>query len=464
VTVRENASGVFYRAAATGGANLTFALTGGADQARFAFDPATQQLRFAVQPDFEIPTDANGDNVYEATLTATDGNLSTPLSLRVTVSNVAPGIRVRRIASGLSAPIMVAGLPDGSGRIVVVERAGRARVMDPATGTIATTDMLNLAGQISNDGEKGLLAIAFSPRFVIDRTFYVHMNPSSANTTEIRQYRTTSTSYDQVDPASMNLILSVPQPSATNHKGGFLAFDAGGRLLVGLGDGGNTPGTAQDRNALLGKILRLDISSDGFPADATRNYSIPPRNPFASGGGAAEVLAMGLRNPFRGSVDPVTGNIFIGDVGQNAIEEIDLLAADATQIVNYGWDRREGSQPYNNGADSPTYTLPVAEYGRGSGTRVGQSVTGGAVYRGPVEDLQNQYVFGDFVSNNVWSIPLSSLNPGTVLPSANFTVRNTAFAPDAGTLGSIVNFGTDMAGDMYMVDIGGEIFRIEPPA
>jgi len=388
--------------------------------------------------------------------------LTSTLAMRVTVSNVPNGLRVRRIASGLAAPIFVSGLPDGSGRIAVVERAGRIRIMDPVTGAFAATDFLNLTGQIDTTGEKGLVAIAFSPNFVIDRTFYLHLNPTSANTTEIRRYQTLSIAYDQAIAASSSLVISIPQPAASNHKGGFLAFDSAGQLLVGMGDGGSDPTTAQNRTSLLGKVLRLDITSDGFPSDSARNYAIPSLNPFGSGGGSPEILAMGLRNPFRGSVDAITGNIFIGDVGQNAIEEVDLLGPNVATLVNYGWNRREGSQPFNGGADDPGFTLPVTEYGRGSGPRVGASITGGAVYRGPVEDLQAQYVFGDFISNNLWSLPVASLNLGSVLPSSAFTVQNTNFTPDVGSIGSVVAFGTDVAGNMYIVDIGGEIFRIEP--
>src|SRR5690606_17531842 len=246
--------------------------------------------------------------------------------------------------------------------------------------------------------------------------------------------------------------------SATNHKGGTVAFDTAGRLLISMGDGGNTPQSAQDRDSLLGKILRVDPSTDAFPADDTRDYAIPPSNPFSGGGGAAEVYAMGLRNPFRMSVDNVTGDVFIGDVGQSAIEEVDRISSATTGLVNFGWDRREGSQPYNGGADDPSFTLPVTEYGRSFGT----TVTGGVVYRGPVEDLQDQYIFGDFGSDTLWSVPVANLVIGSVLPAATLTVRNAAVKPDAGTIDNVVAFGTDTDGNVYIVDIGGEIFVIEP--
>jgi glucose/arabinose dehydrogenase len=379
-------------------------------------------------------------------------------NVAITVANVSPGFRVRRVASGLSAPIYAAGLPDGSGRVVIVERAGRIRVLNPTTGNFETNDFLDITSQIDTSGEKGLLSIAFSPNFATDRTFYLHMNPSSSNVTEIRKYQVMSNNYARADASTADAILTIPQPSASNHKGGTVFFDNAGRLLISLGDGGNTPETAQDNTSLRGKILRIDPATDAYPADATKDYAIPPSNPFAGGGGLPEIYASGLRNPFRLSVDPGTGDIFIGDVGQSAREEVDRIAASTTMLTNFGWDRREGSIAYNGGADSSSFTLPVTDYDRSVGT----TVTGGVVYRGPIEDLQAQYIFGDFGSNALWSTPIANLTIGSVLPSASLTVRNTAFTPDAGTINSVVAFGTDVEGNVYMVDIGGEVFVLEP--
>lgn len=461
ISVRENAIGVVYRPVATDpeGAAVTYGATiGGPDAARFSMNPVTREVRFTAQPDFEAPVDAGANNVYDISFTASDGMNTTTQNVAITVANVANGFRVRRVASGMSAPIYAAGLPDGSGRVVIVERGGRIRVLNPATGTFDPTDFLNITSQVDTNGEKGLLSIAFSPNFVSDRTFYLHLNPLSSNISEIRKYVTLSTSYGQADTATADAILTVAQPSATNHKGGTVAFDNTGRLLISLGDGGSTPETAQDPNSLRGKILRIDPATDAFPADSARDYAIPPANPFANGGGSPEIMAMGLRNPFRMSVDRGTGDLFIGDVGQSAIEEVDRIAASTTALVNLGWDRREGSLPFNGGANDPSFTLPVTEYGR----TVGTTVTGGVVYRGPIEDLQGQYIFGDFGSNTLWSVPISSLTIGSVLPSTSLTVRNTAFAPDAGSINSVVAFGTDNDGNVYFVDIGGEVFVLEP--
>ena len=459
VTVRENVLGVFIRATATDPENaaLTYAF-GGPDAARFTFNPTTRELRFTAQPDFEAPADAGADNSYSVFFTASDGANTVMQNVAITVSNIAPGFRVRRIASGLPGPIFVAGLPDGSGRIAIVHRTGLIRIFNPATAAFEATNFLDLNGQIDTTGEKGLLSIAFSPSFATDRAFYLFLNPLSANVTEIRRYTVQAASTAIADAASGDAILSIPQPTTTNHKGGTLVFDTQGRLLISSGDGGNTPGDAQLTSSLRGKILRIDPATDAFPADTARDYAIPAQNPFSAGGGLAEIYAMGLRNPFRISVDPVTGDAFIGEVGQSTLEEVDRIPASQSTIINFGWDLREGSLPFNGGADSAAYTLPVTEYGR---TR-GGSITGGVVYRGPIEDLQGQYLFADFVSGNLWSAPITSLAPGSVLPATSLTSRNTAFAPDVGTVNSIVNFGTDIEGNVYIVDIGGEIFRLEP--
>ena len=293
-------------------------------------EPGDARGTLCHQPDFEAPADANRNNVYDISFTASDGTNTVTQTVAITVTNVAAGFRVRRAITGLSAPIYATGLPDGSGRLVIVERAGRIRVVNPTTGAIDGTDFLNITSQVSTSGEKGLLSIAFSPNFLVDRTFYLHMNPSASSTTEIRKYTVSTTNYAQADAATGDVILSVPQPSATNHKGGTVVFDKSGRLLISLGDGGSDSNTAQDNNNLLGKILRIDPSSDAFPGDASRDYAIPPTNPFASGtGGRPEIYASGLRNPFRISVDPVTGDLFIADVGEGSLEEVNRLSASA---------------------------------------------------------------------------------------------------------------------------------------
>lgn len=463
VSIPEGSTGPFYVAAASDpdGTSVSFALTGGADQAAFTLNSATRELSFTNAPDFEAPTDANGDNVYEVTVTASSGGQSTSLTLQVTVTDQADALSVRRLASGLSAPIFLTGLPDGSGRLAVVERAGRVLIMDANTGAIDPTPMIDITSTVNTDGERGLLAIAFSPNFGADGLVYMHVN-NLAGDTEVRTYQTLAGQTDHLDPATADVILNVAQPPGVlYHKGGLFSFDNNGLLLIGIGDGG-TSNTAQDTNSLLGKVLRIDVTSDAFPGDADRDYAIPAGNAFPTGaGGAPEIWASGLRNPFRGSVDAQTGDTFIGDVGENGIEEINRIASGAVGLINFGWNVREGTQPFNGGADSAAFTDPVAEYLHGGGDRQGNSVTGGVVYRGPVGELSGEYVFADFISNNIWSVPITSLAIGQTLDSSQFTIRTQDFVPDVGSINSIVAFGVDTSQNLYVVDIGGEIFKVE---
>lgn len=454
--------GVVYRPVATdpNGDAITYGAISGPDAARFTVNPVTREVRFTTQPDFEAPNDAGGNNVYDISFTASDGTTTVTQNVAITVANTGAGFRVRRVASGMAAPIYVAGLPDGSGRVVVVERGGRIRVLNPSTGAFEATDFLNITN-IDTGGEKGLLSIAFSPNFVSDRTFYLQLHTTAANVSEIRKYQTLANNLAQADTSTADTILTVPQPGTTNHKGGTLFFDKSGRLLISLGDGGSDSNTAQNNNTLLGKILRIDPATDAFPADANRDYAIPAANPFATAGGLAEIYVNGVRNPFRMSVDPVTGDLFIGDVGQSAIEEVDRVAANTTGLVNLGWNVCEGTQ----GTNCSNFTLPVTEYLRSGAINVGTTVTGGVVYRGPIEGLQGQYIFGDFGSNALWSVPIANLVIGAVFPSASYTVRTSDFMPTpagTGTISTVVAFGTDNDGNVYFVDIGGEVFVLEP--
>jgi glucose/arabinose dehydrogenase len=464
VSVAENSAGTVYTAAATDpdGDPLSFSITGGADAARFTIT-AGGALAFVTPPDFEAPADAGGDNVYNLQLSVSDGRgSSAALNLAVTVTNTTgSAFRVRRVATGLASPLYLTGIPDNSGRVLVVEQAGRIRMLNPATGAIAATPFLDLTGTISSGGERGLLGLALAPDFDTSGTFYVYLT-NLAGDSELRRYRTQAGNRDQADLASADLILTFAQPFA-NHNGGWIAFGPDGFLYVASGDGGSggdPQDNAQNRNSLLGKMLRIDVASDAFPADAARDYAIPASNPFATSGGAPEVYAFGLRNPFRNSFDPVTGNLYIGDVGQNAVEEIDLIPPGSPGL-NFGWARLEGTQTFN-GTPPPGAVPPVAEYLHGTGPLQGNSVTGGYVYRGPVEVLQGHYIFGDFVRARLWSVPAASLIQGQTLAAAGFTARNTDFTPNAGTYTNIASFGEDQSRNLYIVDYDGEVFVIEP--
>jgi len=464
VMVGENAAGVFHTVTATDaqGNTVTFTLSG-TDAARLQLT-AAGALSFVTPPDFEAPGDANGDNVYEVTVTASDGSATSTQALRITVTDVVGGgFQVQRVATTFAQPVFLTAFPDGSGRVLVVERAGRIRLLDPATGNIAVTDFLDLTGQVTTDGERGLLAVALAPDFMTSGRAYIFLTALDG-AIELRRYVATGTARTALDPASADRLMRIAHP-LSNHNGGWLGFGRDGLLYMATGDGGggNDPDmNGQNRNTLLGKMLRVDVTRDDFPADADRDYGIPAANPFVGGGGAGEVWLYGLRNPFRNSFDRATGELWIGDVGQGAIEEVDRVLITQTGL-NLGWPLYEGTQPLF-GTSTAGLTMPVVEYGHGNGPLLGDSITGGHVYRGPIEALQGLYIFADFIDPNVWSVPIASLPMGSTQPSSVLTNRNAAFTPNVGSLTNVTSFGEDQAGNLFIVTIGGSVFMFRPTA
>lgn len=445
-SVVENQTAAYQAAASDPDGNmLTFAIDGGADAALFSITSAGT-LSFKTAPDYDLPGDANGDNVYAVQLRVSDGTASATQPVNITVTNSREGIAVARVGAGFNQPLYVAPIP-GSSSVYVVEKGGGVYRLDPATGS--RTQVLNIA-DISTSGERGLLGLAAYPDHASSqRLLAVATAPDG--TVQVRRYTlgqpNSSTAYDTV--------LSVPHTGADNHNGGWIGFGPDGLVYVGIGDGGgggDPNNNAQNTSVRLGKILRFTVGANGS------SYAPAPGNPFLSGGGDPYVYAYGLRNPFRASFNGST--LIIGDVGQGAVEEIDLLTT--TQPgANFGWRFREGTQTYS-GTPPGGLIAPVAEYGHGSGPRQGNSITGGYVYRGPVASLQGQYVFADFVSGNIWSVPYSSFVAGQTLASSRFARRNEDFAPDAGSLNSIASFGEDSAGNLFLVSIGGDIFIVRP--
>jgi glucose/arabinose dehydrogenase len=352
-----------------------------------------------------------------------------------------PALQARLVVSGLRAPLDLQSVPGDGERLYVVEQGGRIRIV--RNGQIAGT-FLDVAGRLSSGGERGLLGLAFHPQFATNRRFFVnYTNP--AGDTHISEFRASSA--DAADPASERILLEVGQPFA-NHNGGGLAFDNPGRLLIALGDGGSGGdplNNGQKLSTLLGKILRIDV-------DAGSPYGVPADNPFrATAGARAEIWAYGLRNPFRIAIDRPTGDLYIGDVGQNAVEEIDVDPGSRRGGLNYGWRITEGSRCFNpsSGCDTSGITLPIYEYSHGDGC----SVTGGVVYRGcRVPALAGTYFFADYCSAFVRSLRFAN---GQATEFRDWT---------SGLRGidSPTSFGLDAAGELYVVDQDGEIYRLEP--
>lgn len=372
----------------------------------------------------------------------------------------------RRVATGFLKPLFCVSPPGDSARLFVVEQGGLIRILKLADGVQST--FLDISALLATNGEQGLLGLAFHPQYATNRKFYVNYTGSAAGETRVVEYQAMTTDPDQADPATAKLILTFGQPQS-NHNGGWLGFDIAGWLYIATGDGGGAndtgsghtaaTGNAQDiTDNLLGKLLRIDPNADDFPADANRNYKIPTGNPFIGKTGDDEIWAYGLRNPWRCSFDRQTGDLYIGDVGQGSREEIDFQPANAVGGRNYGWRLREGkiATPGRGiGGRAPAGAInPIYDYSHGSGTFKGNSVTGGYVYRGPITSIQGRYFFADFANSKVWSF---EINGSTV---KNLTDWTAALTPDAGRIDSVSSFGEDDAGNLYIVDYDGELFRL----
>jgi glucose/arabinose dehydrogenase len=360
--------------------------------------------------------------------------------------------------SGFSQPVFLCSPPGDTARQFVVEQGGKIRIVK--NGTTLTANFLHLGSaasgglaKISTGSERGLLGLAFHPNYAQNGYFYVNYTAAGTGATVIARYQVSPTNPDVASTAE-TILLTIAQPFS-NHNGGCIQFGLDGKLYIGMGDGGsaNDPsGYAQNTSSLLGKMLRLDV-------DLPAPY-VPADNPYVGAGAPLdEIWHLGLRNPFRFSFDRQTGDMYIGDVGQNAIEEIDFAPAGASGR-NFGWRCMEGTSCTGlTGCtcNAAALTAPLRDYTQASGGHC--SAIGGYVYRGSnVCGLQGTYFYADYCSSAIWS--LRNVN-GQV---SNFTVRTTELEP-AGTptISSISSFGEDANGELYILDYAdGEIYRIDP--
>ena len=356
-------------------------------------------------------------------------------------------MQLRQVFAGayLGSPVFLTHAGDGSDRIFVCDRAGRVRVFPNRHDVSGAADFLDLRDRVNDGpGEGGLLGLAFHPLYADNGrlfVFYTH----GAFYTRVSEFAVSGENINSADPATERVILDLRQP-ASNHNGGMIGFGPDGFLYVGLGDGGGAGDrfrNGQDPSTLLGAILRIDVDS----RVAELPYAVPPDNPFYDRGSEwrPEIWAYGLRNPWRFSFDRLTGDLWAGDVGQGAWEEIDLIARGG----NYGWNRMEGFHCYPASSDCQTegLELPVVEYDHS----VGRSVTGGYVYRGSrLPRLYGAYVYGDFTFRTIWALRYED---GQVVDQ-----RTIARSPAL-----ISSFGEDEAGELYVVGIEGGIYIFDDP-
>ncbi len=353
-------------------------------------------------------------------------------------------ISIDLFADGFNGPVDLQNA--GDDRLFVVEQGGRIKILN-SDGTTNATPFLDISGMVSGGSEQGLLGLAFHPDYTNNGYFYINYTDLSEDT-QIARF-SVSGDPDIADAGSELNIMSISQPFP-NHNGGAIAFGDDGMLYISTGDGGSggDPGNrAQNTALLLGKMLRIDVDNPG----GGNNYGIPPDNPFAgSPNDAEEIWAYGLRNAWRFSFDASTGDIWIADVGQQNVEEVNY-AEGTTAGINYGWRCYEGSDPFNTtGCPAPgTLIFPIGEYSSATGTPH-CSVTGGYVYRGTDSpDIDGYYFFADYCSGMI----------GTINDLSNPTLV------DHGTFGgNFSSFGQDSSNELYIVDINGSIHKISGEA
>ncbi|HVF40223.1 MAG TPA: PQQ-dependent sugar dehydrogenase [Gemmatimonadaceae bacterium] len=357
---------------------------------------------------------------------------------RGSVQGAATTLQLSRVGSKFNDPVHLA-VPPGDSRLFIVEQEGRIRVVK--NGTTLEQPFLDISRRVRSGGEQGLLSMAFHPGYRANGYFYVNFTDLQGDT-HVERFKV-SANPDVADPSSAKLIITVDQPYS-NHNGGLVMFGPDGMLYVGMGDGGSggdPHNNGQNPQALLGKMLRLDVNR-GDP------YAIPADNPFANGSsGRREIWAVGLRNPWRFSFDKSDGLLYVADVGQSGAEEITVVPANRAG-VNYGWKIMEGADCYGSGScRRQGLQVPALTYGRSGGAC---SVTGGIVYRGrKIPALAGHYFYSDYCAGWVRSFRYQN---GTVTDRREWKTDD---------IGNVTSFAEDTAGEMYIVAHGGSIFRVD---
>lgn len=367
--------------------------------------------------------------------------MATPAMAAANIDGVA--LEFATVGEGFERPVEIAPLP-GDGRLLVVEKTGTIRFLeDGMPGAV----FLDVKGSVSDGNEQGLLGLAFDPDFTTNGRFYVNYTDTEGDT-QIVGY----TAADGVaDAGSATVLMSIEQPEE-NHNGGWIAFGPDGMLYIATGDGGGagdrhgTIGNGQDKDSLLGKILRIDPNG----GNGDRPYGVPEDNPFAGGGGAPEVFAYGVRNPWRNAFDGET--FYIADVGQEKWEEINALSLAEAKGANFGWRTMEGRECYPEGSMCVQggMVMPVHVYGHEKG---GCSITGGLVYRGAaLPGVQGRYFFSDWCSGVIEGLRFEG-GEATALVNTE---------DELGSVGNVTAFGTDAEGEMYVVNDDGTILKMVP--
>jgi glucose/arabinose dehydrogenase len=363
------------------------------------------------------------------------------------------GIASELLIKGLERPVWAGAPASAKGKLWVMEQAGTVWIIDLKTGQRSKKPFLEITDSVTRkSNEQGLLGLAFAPDFAKSGRYYVNFTEKGGDTRIVRFVSRDGTT---TDASKGETILKIKQPFG-NHNGGWLDFGPDGYLYIATGDGGaaNDPkNNAQDLSSHLGKLLRLDVAG-------SKGYKVPADNAFAGKKGALpEIHAIGLRNPWRCSFDRETGDFWIGDVGQNHWEEINLVEKGKSGGLNFGWRLREGEikTPFKDiGGEKPAANHePIYVYKHGGGPREGLSVTGGYVYRGSkVADLKGRYLFADYQNPRIWSFdPKNGKATG-------FTDHTSELQPKGGRINLISSFGEDAEGELYLTDLSGAVYRI----